>query len=317
MTLAFENNWFPDSCLVFPKIYTFDVQSQEMNFYDLYIEGTNPIDNIPMLPWDLNEDGIFDSTYSTGSPKFVTGWPFYSDDLSVYYDNYYHIVKNEAEGWLAAVWSDGLKARKAYLETPGFEQWENTPEIAICISNDNGQSWSQPIFLNANETPELVDMIPEYVYPGDKIENLGNNHGKLHLMFLDDNVYGCNMGSITPVGGTITYCALDIDFSYETEVEDNIISMSSITLSNFPNPFNPSTEIRFQISDFSEAESTELSIYNLKGQRIRQFSISNNQSSITWNSKDQSGKSVSSGIYFCNLLVDGKILKSKKMMLIK
>ena len=44
---------------------------------------------------------------------------------------------------------------------------------------------------------------------------------------------------------------------------------------NYPNPFNPSTEIRFQLSDISEIESAEITIYNIKGQKIKTLDCGN------------------------------------------
>ncbi|RLC53682.1 MAG: hypothetical protein DRH89_10350, partial [Candidatus Cloacimonadota bacterium] len=48
-------------------------------------------------------------------------------------------------------------------------------------------------------------------------------------------------------------------------VKDHQIPVIGTYLSNHPNPFNPSTEISFQISDYSEVESAEIAIYNIKG----------------------------------------------------
>ena len=57
-------------------------------------------------------------------------------------------------------------------------------------------------------------------------------------------------------------------------------------------------------------------IYNLKGQKIRQYSVLNNQSSITWNGVDQSGKPVTSGVYLYQLKI-GAETHTKKMLLLK
>jgi Secretion system C-terminal sorting domain len=90
-------------------------------------------------------------------------------------------------------------------------------------------------------------------------------------------------------------------------------------LSNFPNPFNPSTKISFSVPQTSSIASIE--IFNIKGQKIETFIInpSTDQAinSITWNGTDTNNKPVSSGIYFYQLKVDGKVQKSKKMMLLK
>jgi hypothetical protein len=97
---------------------------------------------------------------------------------------------------------------------------------------------------------------------------------------------------------------------------NDVIPQSEYNLSNYPNPFNPTTTILFNLTtEFTE--STELKIYNLKGQRIRQYPIFNNQSLILWDGTDQFNKPVSSGIYFYQLMIDGKVVAKNKMMLLK
>ena len=320
MNLLIEpSSWYPDLNLMYPKVYTFDLQTQEFSFYDLYLEGADPSDDSPMIPWDYNEDGIVDSLGPNGEILYVEGWPIYNYDSDMaYHENNFKITKNEEKGWLAAVWGDGLKCRKAYQGAPGYTQWEDNPEIAICVSGDNGISWSQPIFLNALETPELADMIPVYVYPGDKIEDMGDNHGKIHLFFLNDYEYGpYGQGGINP-GGMQIYCGLDIDFGPFVTMQPETIPQSEICLTNYPNPFNPSTTISFTAED---AKDAELMIYNVKGQKVKTFHVIlsgvKGQSSIVWDGTDQNNKPVSSGVYFYKLEIDGKTIKSKKMLLLK
>ncbi|MDP8204910.1 MAG: T9SS type A sorting domain-containing protein [Candidatus Tenebribacter mawsonii] len=101
--------------------------------------------------------------------------------------------------------------------------------------------------------------------------------------------------------------------------EDVQVSLEHYTISNYPNPFNPTTTISFNITA-EHAESAELEIYNLKGQKVkklvsRQFSAG--QYSVIWNGDDESGKSVSSGLYFYKLNVNGKTKAVKKCLLLK
>jgi len=92
-------------------------------------------------------------------------------------------------------------------------------------------------------------------------------------------------------------------------------SSSISNLTNYPNPFNPSTTISFSL--YTEiSDDTELVIYNLKGQKIKHFSIFNNQYSITWHGTDENNKAVSSGIYFVRLKV-GTNEVSRKILLLK
>lgn len=120
------------------------------------------------------------------------------------------------------------------------------------------------------------------------------------------------------------FTQLDI-LMYETvDVEEHTIPHSSFQISNltnYPNPFNPSTEIRFQISDFTGIEEAEIIIFNLKGQQVRKFSnlpINKSQNhQIVWDGTDQSGKSVASSIYFSHLRINNKEIASGKMLLLK
>ncbi|MCK4654229.1 MAG: T9SS type A sorting domain-containing protein [Candidatus Cloacimonetes bacterium] len=100
-----------------------------------------------------------------------------------------------------------------------------------------------------------------------------------------------------------------------TGIENSVVLQEKIFVSNYPNPFNPSTTISFSLISES-TENTELIIYNLKGQEIRQYSIFNNQSSIIWDGKDDNGNNVSSGIYLYKI-TSGNFTSIKKMILMK
>jgi hypothetical protein len=88
-------------------------------------------------------------------------------------------------------------------------------------------------------------------------------------------------------------------------------------IKNYPNPFNPRTTILFSLRNRS---NVELSIYNIKGQKIKSIihnELSKGKHSVVWNGDDESGNSVSSGIYYYKLGVDGKNEAVKKCLLLK
>jgi len=101
--------------------------------------------------------------------------------------------------------------------------------------------------------------------------------------------------------------------------DDNTIQMSE-TLNNYPNPFNPTTTILFSLKP-EDTQNPRLEIYNLKGQKVKTFICHTEpvevRHSITWNGTDDFSKPVSSGVYFYRLVVDGKNVASKKMLLLK
>lgn len=85
---------------------------------------------------------------------------------------------------------------------------------------------------------------------------------------------------------------------------------------NFPNPFNPSTEIRFRLEQPSEIE---LSVYNILGQEIKTLALGNfpgGEHTVVWNGRDERGGSLSSGVYFYRLRAENRVL-TRKMVLIK
>jgi hypothetical protein len=85
---------------------------------------------------------------------------------------------------------------------------------------------------------------------------------------------------------------------------------------NHPNPFNPTTEISF---DLPEAANARLVIYNIMGQRVvtlvDRFTEAGTHS-VTWNSTDDQGHRVGSGVYFYRLEA-GAFVDTKKMILLK
>jgi len=94
-------------------------------------------------------------------------------------------------------------------------------------------------------------------------------------------------------------------------VDSNIMSVNSIRA--YPNPFNASITISFSLDEV-RPHQTEISIYNIKGQLIKELSI-NDQSAI-WNGRDANGNSVASGIYFYKM-DSGRYTANKKIVLMK
>ena len=85
---------------------------------------------------------------------------------------------------------------------------------------------------------------------------------------------------------------------------------------NYPNPFNPSTQIRF---DLPEMSNVNLTIYNMLGQKVKTYIMQTAPAgyhSLTWNATNDLGVPVSAGVYLYQLQTDG-FNKTKKMVLLK
>jgi len=114
-----------------------------------------------------------------------------------------------------------------------------------------------------------------------------------------------------------------------TGISNNQLPISTAQITNYPNPFNPSTTITFELNNSLHnatsrhaeiAENTELIIYNIKGQKVKTYLINSSTDqliySVTWNGTNNINQPVSSGIYFAKLKGAKQIL-TRKMMLIK
>ncbi len=99
--------------------------------------------------------------------------------------------------------------------------------------------------------------------------------------------------------------------------EDIIPFASKIFLTNYPNPFNPSTTISFYIPQESKIN---LSIYNIKGQKVKTLINGKKKKgewNTVWDGTDEYNNTVSSGIYLYKLNIDGRTRAIKKCLLIK
>ncbi|NQV19369.1 MAG: T9SS type A sorting domain-containing protein [Armatimonadetes bacterium] len=100
-------------------------------------------------------------------------------------------------------------------------------------------------------------------------------------------------------------------------VYNNQLPSNNFNLSNYPNPFNPTTTISFSIPEDS---NIELSIYNIKGQKVKQLfsdQLAAGQHSVVWDGRDENNQPVGSGIYLYQLNINGNSKAVNKMILIK
>jgi len=101
--------------------------------------------------------------------------------------------------------------------------------------------------------------------------------------------------------------------------EDDVIVPGAIRLDpNFPNPFNPSTQIRFTVGD-QGTQSVQLSILDVRGRRVALLvdeHLPPGSYLRSWDGRDNRGRAQSSGIYFARLRM-GEQVECRKMTLLK
>jgi len=152
--------------------------------------------------------------------------------------------------------------------------------------------------------------------------------------FMQEDSYCIDTGTLTQLDSLIAFLPetdlagnpriynnqIDIGcYEWNPDVGTNEFKIENVKckIGNYPNPFNPETTISFFTTE--SAENTEISIYNVKGQRIREWEIENVKSkinSVVWDGKDSQNRSCTSGIYFCRISA-GSQVKTQKMLLLK
>jgi hypothetical protein len=89
-----------------------------------------------------------------------------------------------------------------------------------------------------------------------------------------------------------------------------------VSLSNYPNPFNPSTTIRY---DVSPPQDVTLAIFDVNGRLVRSFEKAKNGAGVHelhWDGRDNRGVAVASGVYYARLATRQQTL-TRKIVLLK
>ncbi len=84
-----------------------------------------------------------------------------------------------------------------------------------------------------------------------------------------------------------------------TPVTDESLPETTELIGAYPNPFNPETNIKFNLA---QSCNIKLDIYNIRGQLVISLAKGNYSAGehvVRWDGKDKYGQSASSGIYFC------------------
>lgn len=149
-----------------------------------------------------------------------------------------------------------------------------------------------------------------------------------HIVLLEGVV--TDQGNDSVEGALVELIGTDQTYSYTTHPNGYYIIDIMVTnvgdtkhenpgnfklFQNFPNPFNPSTVIEYEVL---QPAAIKIEIHNVLGQKIKTlfdgFQV-NRTGRLVWDATDDSGRGVATGVYFCTMTTgDSRI--SKKMVLI-
>ena len=212
----------------------------------------------------------------------------------------------------------------------------------------NGSSVSESIIFDLDDDEDLEIITPSYNgylnifhhdgspyhnFPYISQDSIGSsasiqdldNDGDYELIFgtnrnlnvLDINEIGGEQYSWTSYRGNSMRTGF-YDVSLSELSLDNLDIPKEYSLgNNYPNPFNPTTQINYSLPKNSDIK---LIIYDLLGNKVKTLLDDKYQSSgfksIKWNGTNELGAKTSSGVYFYTLKA-GSFYQTKKMILIK
>ena len=109
---------------------------------------------------------------------------------------------------------------------------------------------------------------------------------------------------------------------YEIWIEDDPNSVPEVPQSfglyqNVPNPFNPTTQIRFDVP--AGGANATLEIFDLSGRKVSMLVdgyLSEGSHSVMWTAKDAQGQRLPSGVYFYRFKA-GNYAETRKMVLMQ
>lgn len=155
-----------------------------------------------------------------------------------------------------------------------------------------------------------------------QIPGHGNSSAGHAYEYVDDaveigNTYYYVLSNIDFNGTVNVYDTLRVNFT--TEALDQLAPLKFALHPNFPNPFNPSTNIRFDLPYGQAVYKVDIAIYNVLGQKVRRLisgEYEPGRYSEIWDGKNDAGRILSSGTYYL-VIRAGDYIATNKMLYLR
>ena len=180
--------------------------------------------------------------------------------------------------------------------------------IGYSLYKSNFENWVYYAFISDQE------QLNGTLYIHDFIQYMIDNN----YLYVNDFIANMEMGNEVVSGlGRTDVNQFSVSVNESLNMKASTININSYRLFNAkPNPFNPLTTINYYIPN---RDYVNITIYDLRG-RIVKTLINSIQPSgykaITWNSKNNLGHSVNSGVYLYRIQTGG-FFQTKKAILLK
>ncbi len=239
------------------------------------------------------EDAWFRGSITTAFAPFE-GSGFAADNFQrangSYLDDY--LISPPVPNMGAAGSRDSLVfwVRSVYAEPPGL----NYPDSLMVLLSLGGSDTSDfRTELDYFEVPKGIWSRRAYALTGAVPEN---STVRAAFRYLHYDAGASGAGS-----DFIGIDAVQFTHTVVTALRDAAMPETFALFQNFPNPFNPSTQIRYAVGTDSR---TSLRVYDILGREVTTIVDGwqpAGEYSVIWNGRNSAGEEVSSGVYICRL----------------
>ena len=218
----------------------------------------------------------------------------------------------------------GIEPNKLNMGIPFYGIEYNAPDI-------NQPFTEGVVYRYYNEYYELINNGWDYIWDSDGQVPYLKNTTEDKIITIDDSLsVSIKSGyAISNNLGGLMIWALGYDYIDGTQklvqsMKYNYLNVDvdpnpnkfSVNIINYPNPFNPVTSLRY---DLSEDEFVNITIYDMVGRKVKTL-VNGSQTagykSVQWNATNDNGAPVSAGIYLYTIQA-GEFRQTKKMVLLK
>jgi hypothetical protein len=136
------------------------------------------------------------------------------------------------------------------------------------------------------------------------------------VLEFSDNPSGYAPGAVLNYSYSVVKNGVEGVRSPETEIRlAGVPAVQTRLLPNVPNPFNPQTEIRFELE---KAQQVKVAVYDMTGRLVKVLAdgqLGAGPHARVWQGRDTGGRQVPSGAYYVRLIVQGRVDHQKIMLL--
>jgi len=269
--------------------------------------------------YTVHQSGPSAASGQFGHLRFTTSFGLAGDSHSIIPLHEWHHVAVTFDGATARFYLDGERDGAA----PFFGQLQsNDDPLHIGVDFPGGDEYwngcldEVMVFnraLSIEEIRALSDDDPELIFSGlAGFWRFNEGHGDIAHDRSENGNHGRLFGHPT----WKNFGAPSSDLSEKTaNQQTGTIPNAVMLMPNYPNPFNPDTEIRFVLP---KATHAVVKIFNALGEEIRTLVDEEREAGyhrVHWDGKDKNGKPVASGIYLYQLQT-GKFSQVKTMSLL-